>query len=70
MADQPTTEILQAIAELGARMERRFEAAERALTEFKIEVGAHLDGIHKRLGDQNQIMAALISTEVAVVVSR
>ncbi len=70
MADPANAEILQAIADLGARMERRFEAAERAQAEFTNEVRTRLDGIDKRLADQNHILAALIPTKIAAVGGR
>jgi len=81
MADQTNTEILQAIADLGARVERRFDAVERRLdaverahAELVVEVrykfdlvNARLDGIDKRLDDQNAILAALIPAKIAAV---
>jgi hypothetical protein len=67
MAEPTTTEIMAAISDLGTRMDKRFDAIERDISEFEIEVRTRLDGIDKRLDDQNAILAALIPAKIAAV---
>ena len=63
MTQASNAEIMKAIAELSERMERRFASAEA-----KVDVlAARLDGIDKRLDDQNAILAALIPAKIAAV---